>query len=85
MGAEERHWIQNTMPILIEFTTAEDDTWLRAIINGSANRVPQLQRVVVQGTDEATRVVQALANIKIKRHKMYGGATYRRGVEYERT
>lgn len=81
---EEQHWIRYHMPVLVEFATTPTDQWLRDAIRGSEGvEVPPLQRVIVQGTREAERIVTALANLKYKRHLPYGGAMHRRASDAE--
>lgn len=72
----ELAWIQTQMPIRITFgvAVATDDEWVRAYIRGEDVPLPALQHVIVQGTRERDRIVDALANLKMRRGLPYGGA-----------
>lgn len=72
----ERVYIAEHMPIQIWFNTSTpSDEWLRREIRGQSPERPALQSVIVQGTREADRVVNAMANLKHRRHLPYGGST----------
>jgi len=70
------------MPVMVEFSAVTDDKWIRDAIKGST-QVPPLERVIVQGTDEADRIVRELANLKTKRRLTYGGSIHRRATDVE--
>lgn len=68
-------WIRTRMPVLLTFGIGSDDQWLRLGVRaGGPFAPPTPQCVIVQGTDEAGRVVSALSNLKLKRGKPFGGA-----------
>lgn len=79
---EDQAWIRHQMPVIIQLAVKSDDRWIRQAISGSEGvELPPLQLVIVQGTEEAERVVNAMANLKEKRHLQYGGALHRRAVK----
>lgn len=67
-------WIRTKMPVRITFNIDADDQWLRAGIRGDAFVAPTPQVVIVQGTQEAERVINRMANLKFQRRRPYGGA-----------
>lgn len=61
--------------VLLTFGIGVDDQWLRdGIREGVITAPATMQRVVVQDSDEAGRLVAAMSNLKLKRGKPYGGA-----------
>ena len=72
--ALDRDYYRTQQPILITFGL-ESDATLRAWIRGDLLRSESWpsHSVVVQGWDEAYRIVTAMANLKIARQKSYGG------------
>ena len=69
-----REWMRTKMPVIVTFNVGGDDSWIRGEIRGEAHPPERIQRVVIQGTDEADRVVARMANLKVKRGKPFGGA-----------
>jgi len=72
--ALDRDYYRTQQPILITFGL-ESDAPLRAWIRGDLHRSQSWpsHSVIVQGWDEAYRIVTAMANLKIARQKSYGG------------
>lgn len=66
--------------MLIEFNLSDgSDTWLREKIQrDEPTHQPVRQRVIVQNSEEAYRLVHAMAALKSQRRKPYGGAWSRR-------
>ena len=59
--------------VQIDFAVSGDDAWLRGQIRGAVVTMPRIQTVIVQGFDEARRVVAAMARLKHALGKPYGG------------
>lgn len=75
----EREYIQFHMPIKISFSVGSpSDEWLRREVRGQAQERPPLQSVIVQGTREADRLMNGMAQLKHQRLKPYGGSTSQR-------
>lgn len=72
-------WIRDEMPVIITFNVVSpEDQWLRAQIAGTPAEALSLQRVIVQGTHEADRIMAALARVKYHKGLPYGGARAQR-------
>lgn len=87
---KELNWIRTEMPMLVKYNPEGSDEWVRIMIRGDGpnttekDHYPRLQRVVVQGTAEADRVLYGVWNLKWKRGKKLGGGAMRRATEYDK-
>lgn len=71
----------DTVPYLVTLNVVDaSDGWLRKMIRGDLQRagVMSVQRVIVQGSQEASRIGAKMAQLKYARHKPWGGAMHQR-------
>jgi hypothetical protein len=70
-------------PVLLTLNCSDNDDWQRAMIRGSGVPPTKVQRVIVQGCEEADRVYAAWCRLKNRRKLPWGGGMQQRYVKAE--